>query len=68
MIFLCDQGIKAFAKIKGPNFTFNYHKGKGLQQAEEDQVKYHAPRKFDAATGNNFKTRRNLPKYQDVLA
>jgi hypothetical protein len=36
---------------------FNYHQGKDLQQAEEDQVKY-APGKFDAATGNNFKTRR----------
>jgi 1-deoxy-D-xylulose-5-phosphate synthase len=26
-------------------------KGKGLKQAEENQVKYHAPGKFDAASG-----------------
>jgi hypothetical protein len=42
MIFCCDdQGIKAFAKIKVLNFTFNTTKEKYLQQAEEDQVKYH---------------------------
>ena len=44
-------------------------KGKGLQQAEENQVKYHAPGKFDAATGEiHIKSEENLPpKYQDVF-
>ncbi|MCK8522604.1 1-deoxy-D-xylulose-5-phosphate synthase [Aquimarina sp. D1M17] len=44
-------------------------KGKGLKQAEENQVKYHAPGKFDAATGNLIpKDQTNLPpKFQDVF-
>ena len=44
-------------------------KGKGLKQAEEDQVKYHAPGKFDASTGEiHKKIEQNLPpKYQDVF-
>jgi 1-deoxy-D-xylulose-5-phosphate synthase len=29
-------------------------KGKGLKQAEENQVKYHAPGKFDAASRDTF--------------
>lgn len=44
-------------------------KGKGLRQAEEDQVRYHAPGKFDAKTGNLIeKANENLPaKFQDVF-
>lgn len=44
-------------------------KGKGLKQAEENQVKYHAPGKFDATTGNLIpKDQTNLPpKFQDVF-
>ena len=44
-------------------------KGKGLKQAEEDQVKYHAPGKFDAATGDLIpkETEHLPPKYQDVF-
>lgn len=44
-------------------------KGKGLRQAEEDQVKYHAPGKFDAITGDLIpKETENLPpKFQDVF-
>jgi len=40
-----------------------------LQQAEENQVKYHAPGKFDASTGEiHLKSEENLPpKYQDVF-
>ena len=38
--------------IKGPKFLHVITtKGKGLKQAEENQVKYHAPGKFDAKTG-----------------
>lgn len=57
-------------KIKGPKFLHIVTtKGKGLQQAEENQVKYHAPGKFDASTGEiHLKAEENLPpKYQDVF-
>lgn len=44
-------------------------KGKGLKQAEENQVVYHAPGKFDKETGElKKKTALNQPpKYQDVF-
>ncbi|MAO07954.1 MAG: 1-deoxy-D-xylulose-5-phosphate synthase [Alteromonas sp.] len=44
-------------------------KGKGLKQAEENQVTYHAPGKFDATTGDLFpKLNQQLPpKFQDVF-
>ncbi len=56
--------------IKGPKFLHLITtKGKGLQQAEDNQVQYHAPGKFDAATGDVIlKSDENLaPKYQDVF-
>ncbi|KGO79427.1 1-deoxy-D-xylulose-5-phosphate synthase [Flavobacterium beibuense F44-8] len=55
---------------KGPRFLHIITtKGKGLKKAEEDQVKYHAPGKFDKVTGEILKvTDENLPpKYQDVF-
>lgn len=44
-------------------------KGKGLQLAEENQVVYHAPGKFDALTGKLYpKEENHLPmKFQDVF-
>ncbi|MBP2833251.1 1-deoxy-D-xylulose-5-phosphate synthase [Aquimarina sp. U1-2] len=44
-------------------------KGKGLKQAEENQVKYHAPGKFDATTGDlTPKNDKEVsPKFQDVF-
>ena len=56
--------------IKGPKFLhITTVKGKGLSSAEKDQVMYHAPGKFDKATGNIIpKSAENLPpKYQDVF-
>ena len=56
--------------VKGPKFLHVITtKGKGLQLAEEDQVKYHAPGKFDAATGKiPPKEESHLPpKFQDVF-
>jgi 1-deoxy-D-xylulose-5-phosphate synthase len=56
--------------VKGPKFLHVITtKGKGLQLAEEDQVKYHAPGKFDAETGEiHLKDESDLPpKYQDVF-
>jgi 1-deoxy-D-xylulose-5-phosphate synthase len=56
--------------IDGPKFLHIITtKGKGLKQAETDQVTYHAPGKFDATTGNLLaKSSGPLPpKYQDVF-
>ena len=64
------QELERLKKIKGPKFLHIITtKGKGLQQAEENQVQYHAPGKFDANTGNIIsKSEENLPpKYQDVF-
>lgn len=69
-IFAVIKELKRLKKVKGPKFLHIITtKGKGLQQAEDDQVKYHAPGKFDAATGELIpKTEENLPpKYQDVF-
>lgn len=64
------EELNRLKKIKGPKFLHIVTtKGKGLQQAEENQVKYHAPGKFDASTGEiHIKSEENLPpKYQDVF-
>ena len=43
-------------------------KGKGLAKAEENQVTYHAPGKFDKNSGKLAVKQANLPaKYQDVF-
>lgn len=55
---------------KGPKFLHIITtKGKGLEQAEKDQVKYHAPGKFDKVTGEIIpKSEDHLPpKFQDVF-
>ena len=64
------QELERLKKVKGPKFLHVITtKGKGLQQAEENQVQYHAPGKFDANTGEIIpKSEANLPpKYQDVF-
>jgi 1-deoxy-D-xylulose-5-phosphate synthase len=62
--------LNRLKQVKGPKFLHVITtKGKGLQLAEEDQVKYHAPGKFDAATGKiHPKDESHLPpKFQDVF-
>ncbi|MFY8111367.1 MAG: 1-deoxy-D-xylulose-5-phosphate synthase [Flavobacterium sp.] len=62
--------LKRLKKVKGPKFLHVITtKGKGLQQAEDNQVQYHAPGKFDASTGDLLpKSEEHLPpKYQDVF-
>ncbi len=62
--------LKRLQKVKGPKFLHIITtKGKGLQKAEENQVQYHAPGKFDAVTGEIYlKSDENLPpKFQDVF-
>jgi 1-deoxy-D-xylulose-5-phosphate synthase len=64
------QELERLKKVRGPKFLHIITtKGKGLQQAEENQVQYHAPGKFDANTGDIIpKSDENLaPKYQDVF-
>ena len=62
--------LERLKKVNGPKFLHIVTiKGKGLQQAENDQVTYHAPGKFDASTGEIVKkSEQNLPlKFQDVF-
>ena len=62
--------LERLKKVNGPKFLHVLTtKGKGLQQAEDDQVKYHAPGKFDKITGEiHLKSEENLPlKFQDVF-
>jgi 1-deoxy-D-xylulose-5-phosphate synthase len=69
-IFEVIKELKCLQKIKGPKFLHIITtKGKGLQQAEENQVQYHAPGKFDKTTGEvHLKSEENLPpKFQDVF-
>ena len=62
--------LERLKTIEGPKFLHVITtKGKGLKQAETDQVKYHAPGKFDASTGNLVsKNKADLPpKFHDVF-
>nr|WP_252723192.1 1-deoxy-D-xylulose-5-phosphate synthase [Tamlana agarivorans] len=62
--------LERLKTVQGPKFLHIITtKGKGLKQAEKDQVKYHAPGKFDAKTGDLAakSTEIQAPKYQDVF-
>ncbi len=62
--------LEKLKHIKGPKLLHIITtKGKGLKQAEENQVTYHAPGKFDATTGDLLPKERVLqpPKFQDVF-
>jgi 1-deoxy-D-xylulose-5-phosphate synthase len=62
--------LKRLKSIDGPKFLHVITtKGKGLRQAEKDQVKYHAPGKFNAKTGDILSKNNDdiPPKYQDVF-
>jgi len=61
--------LERLKSVKGPKFLHIITtKGKGLQQAEEDQVTYHAPGKFDKISGERIKKEESLyTKYQDVF-
>lgn len=67
---LLIKELKRLKQIKGPKFLHIITtKGKGLRQAEENQVTYHAPGKFDAKTGDLYTKKETVeaPKYQDVF-
>ncbi len=62
--------LKRLKNISGPKFLHVITtKGKGLKQAEQDQVRYHAPGKFDKVTGEIFDKKESHlpPKFQDVF-
>ena len=62
--------LERLKSVKGPKFLYVIStKGKGLKKAEQDQVKYHAPGKFNAKTGELIakSTVIQPPKYQDVF-
>ena len=62
--------LQRLKQVSGPKFLHIITtKGKGLQQAELDQVTYHAPGKFNKITGEiHAKSDKDLPaKFQDVF-
>ncbi len=62
--------LNRLKNLKGPKFLHIItKKGKGLRQAENDQITYHAPGKFDRITGDLIKSSdlELAPKYQDVF-
>ncbi len=62
--------LQRLKSVKGPKFLHVLtRKGKGLIQAEQDQVKYHAPGKFNANTGDVHEKDTSLQpiKFQDVF-
>ena len=64
------QELERLKSVKGPKLLHVITtKGKGLQKAEEDQVTYHAPGKFDRTTGERTSTSGTgqPQKYQDVF-
>lgn len=62
--------LKTLKSVNGPKLLHLITtKGKGLKKAEENQVTYHAPGKFDKKTGDLL-PKSNAPqpdKYQDVF-
>ena len=69
-IFKIISELERLKTIKGPKFLHIITtKGKGLKQAEDNQVKYHAPGKFDAITGDLIPKIQNEDpsKFQDVF-
>ncbi len=69
-IDLLISELKRLKNIEGPKLLHIItKKGKGLRQAEENQVVYHAPGKFDALTGDLApkSVTRQPPKFQDVF-
>mgnify|MGYP003663776513 CR=1 FL=1 len=62
--------LKRLKEIEGPKLLHIITtKGKGLQKAEENQVVYHAPGKFNKETGDLWPKTSEIqpPKYQDVF-
>ena len=64
------KALKGLKKLPGQKVLHVLTiKGKGLEAAEQNQTKYHAPGKFDPDTGEIIaaETKQQPPKYQDVF-
>ena len=64
------EELKRLKNVEGPKFLHIVTtKGKGLKKAEEDQITYHAPGKFNAETGDRIKSANYITplKYQDIF-
>ncbi|HKJ05898.1 MAG TPA: 1-deoxy-D-xylulose-5-phosphate synthase, partial [Flavobacteriaceae bacterium] len=64
------EELNRLKAVKGPKFLHVITtKGKGLAKAELDQVKYHAPGKFNKLTGDLLTedVTKKPPKFQDVF-
>src|SRR5690242_12447479 len=63
--------LKDLKEIPGPKLLHVLTvKGKGYEQAEKEQTKWHAPGLFDKITGEIYKKKFDIPqppKYQDVF-
>lgn len=69
-VLLLIKELKRLKTVKGPKLLHIITtKGKGLKKAEENQVTYHAPGKFNIQTGDLISTQAEVkpPKYQDVF-
>ncbi|PCH49741.1 MAG: hypothetical protein COC22_06300 [Flavobacteriaceae bacterium] len=65
-----QNDLERLKSIKGPKFLHIITtKGKGLEKAEQEQVTYHAPGKFNKITGERFTKDTGIqpPKFQDVF-
>lgn len=64
------EALNDLKKLKAPKIIhLKTIKGKGLKPAEEDQIRFHAPGKFDKFTGKPLtENNKNIPpKFQDVF-
>jgi 1-deoxy-D-xylulose-5-phosphate synthase len=68
---LLVQKLRELKDIKGPKLLHLITtKGKGLKKAEEEQVVYHAPGRFDKLSGDLIQKEKDPasgPKFQDVF-
>jgi len=70
-IFRLKKVLSDMKHIRGPKILHCITvKGKGFEQAEKDQTKFHAPGYFDSTTGEILevpKSKNDPPKYQTVF-
>ena len=60
--------LRALKKIGGPKLLhIKTKKGKGYAAAEADPATWHAPGRFDAATGERIRSNYSAARYQDVF-
>ena len=60
--------LQKLRNLKGPRILHSFTvKGKGYAPAEADPVVWHAPGRFDPASGERATQERSIPRYQDVF-